>query len=106
MSGTDREIRDAERAVIQAGRHLVGLGEVTRRDIKLMDVALQDLDALKSPLPSRDEMAESFPNDGWKEVERHGVFWLRWAARHRDILADGVPGPELNAWADELEKRK
>lgn len=108
---TDEEIRTAERAVIEAARMLR-----PKPSEHFLAVALAELDALKSPLPSREKMARAnyhLRQDSTGDsriAEAHWADCLRWVAKVTgDTHAYRAPPPlrdDLCKWADELDARK
>lgn len=94
------DIRAAEKAVVEAATaaHHVKPGYMDSR-VRLAVIALE---ALQSPLPSREEMAEHAPSPyaEWdRRAEIWGAFWLLWVAE-QPIDANLLSS--LRKWADEL----
>ncbi len=129
MSKQD-EIRAAEKAVVDEARRVIELMHMPHRALK---EKLAKLDALQSPLPSREEMRARWAHhsndrgglNDYEEhmAERHWADCLRWVATEMRVshqpgaLYSMMPGSptyqdafegaqkQLRAWADELEER-
>ncbi len=75
--------------------------------VERVDAAMAAVDALRSPLPSREEltkythdMGNGYHSDLW------GAYWLRWQADQHTAGGKHPSPDDLRAWADELECRK
>lgn len=97
------------RMVVRSGQSLSEMDQAGA----LVDEAVEALDALQSPLPSREEMAHRHRQSGPSEkpaaiAEGHWVDCLRWVATQATSatgLAPYVQGTSCTTWADELEAR-
>ena len=110
MSHED-DVRAAEKAVIDAARRWLDTDDGAYNPFRLRE-RVNALDALQSPLPSREAMCARttrlYDRDTPKEVdtEQHWADCLRWVAKHeRDLIREGSQ-QQLRLWADELEARK
>lgn len=107
---TEEEIQAAERAVIGAARRLR-----PRPSEHVLATALAKLDALQSPLPSRDELIQFVDSVCGSQgeyfdaltMERAGAYWLRWVATQiRGNVGPNQTSDDCDGFADELEARK
>ncbi len=123
----EEEIRKAEQAVVVASRRILAKEaehiDITKGDIRVLRERMLTLDALMSPLPSREEMRARDHElecqlDRRRDVaEQHWADCLRWVAKQSghceepgDIVASGPWGDGcfycwFKAAADKLEGR-
>lgn len=124
---SDAEIREAEQAIVDRLR--CAIRAEAEWVPNTLEVLVRELDALKSPLPSRVEMARrSLEVARCAAIEtpaaQHWADALRWVAREMRVTNEAgaiynmMPGSpsyqsafegaqkQLRAWADELEARE